>query len=336
LAGLFYIGNVQAQGITESFEYTTGLLEGQGGWETPYGSHSCWVDSIKVFDGLKSISVQDNYASCSGRKEIATTTTGFFSIYFLAEVKEPGNNLLYYLGTGPWITLSNEQITIGNENLVLPGSENWSTNRWHKIGIELNTNEGWTRAKFDDYSWTATTTAPSTPITALYFLYENGYRNEQDFFIDFIQYDVSYSDYVFETMGLEELPALESCEGLGITEGFLCEIRNFFTRLFVPTPEKINELKSTMEMIKTRFPYSYILTIQNFFSDLKSGIDENQEINFSILGQAGQVDFGFWNSTTTLAGGVQTFLDIFKTFFKFLLVILLGLWFISLIKRIFK
>lgn len=338
LTGLFSFSDfVEAQGFNESFEYSTGILTGQGGWELAGGGgeNHCWVDSIRAFDGLKSISVQDGWASCGARKDIATTTTGFFSIYFYGETKETGNNILYYLGTGSYISLNNDNIRIG-PTTVLPGSENWNTNRWHKIGIEVDTIEGIGRAKFDDFQWSATTTIPTDPITSLYISYQNGYRNEQDFFMDFIQYDISYSDYTYETMGLEELPGLESCEGLGITEGFLCEIRNFFTRLFVPTPEKINELKNTLNLVKERFPYSYILAFQDFFSYLGDNISEGQDIEFSILGQTGEVSFGFWNSTTTLAGGVQNFLGIFKTFFKFLLVVLLGLWLFSVLKRIFK
>jgi hypothetical protein len=133
-----------------------------------------------------------------------------------------------------------------------------------------------------------------------------------------------------------ELPELEDCSGLGITDRLLCELKNFFYRLFVPSSQKIQELRDTTAEIREKFPYNYILEIKNFFAYLKDNVDENQEISFKILGQSGDVDFNFWNSETILAGESQTFLNIFKTFFKFIIILIFGLWCFSFLKRVFK
>lgn len=142
-------------------------------------------------------------------------------------------------------------------------------------------------------------------------------------------------DYCYNTPA-PEVPAMESCEGLGITERILCEIKNFFYGLFVPTPAKISELKDTLNLIKIKFPYNYILVIKDFFYYLKDNINESQTINFSILGEAGVINWSFWNSNTMLAGVSQSFLNIFRVFLKFLVILIFGLWCFNFIKRIFK
>lgn len=142
--------------------------------------------------------------------------------------------------------------------------------------------------------------------------------------------------YVIPELGIPELPALEECSGLSITERLLCELKNFFYRLFVPSPEKVIQLRDTLSSIQDKFPYNYIVAVKNFFDYLKDNINESQEINFSILGQAGQVSFMGLNSTTTLAGTPQTIISIFKKIISFGVILLFALWCFNFLKRIFK
>lgn len=132
-----------------------------------------------------------------------------------------------------------------------------------------------------------------------------------------------------------ELPELEDCSELGITDRLLCEIKNFFYRFFVPSQAKITELRAILDTIKTKFPYNYILETKDFFIYLKDNINEN-DTTFKILGQTGTINFAFWNTTTTLAGYTQNFLDIFKKITSFVIILVLILWFFSFLKRIFK
>jgi hypothetical protein len=142
--------------------------------------------------------------------------------------------------------------------------------------------------------------------------------------------------YVIPELGIPELPALEECSELGITERLLCELKNFFYRLFVPSPDKVTELRSTINSIQEKFPYNYILAIKNFFDYLRENINDSQEISFNILGQAGVVSFAGLNSTTTLAGTPQTIISIFKKVMSFGFILLFAFWCFSFIKRIFR
>ena len=332
--GLLVAGEVQAITFTERFDsYDVGELSGQGDWVTPYGSHSCWVDSIRAYSLPYSISVKDNWASCGGQNDWATTSEGYFTLNFLGETKETGLNYFIFFNTSV-LQLSDTQVVVGNPQVILPQSD-WSINVWHTIGIEFNTAEGWIRGRFDFNNWSATTTFVG-PLSMLTFVYQNGYRNEQDFFIDNLRLVGSYSEYVFEQLGLPELPELEDCSVLGVTDRILCEIKNFFYRLFVPSPDKISDLKDTMETIKTKFPYSYIKEFQEFFTYLKDNVDDEQPITFSILGQQASLDFAFWHTTTTIAGSEQTIKDIVQKVFGFLILLGFGFWCFGFIKRIFK
>lgn len=144
-----------------------------------------------------------------------------------------------------------------------------------------------------------------------------------------------YDDFCWNTPP-PDLPDLEDCSGLTITERLLCEIKNFFYRLFVPSQEKITELRSSVDLVKNKFPYSYILEFKNFFSYLKDNINDEQGINFSILGQSASLNFGFWNTTTTIAGSEQTIKDIIQKVFGFIILLGFGFWCFNFIKRIFR
>ncbi len=132
------------------------------------------------------------------------------------------------------------------------------------------------------------------------------------------------------------LPGLEDCSVMGLTDRLICEIKNFAYRLFVPSNQKIVELQDKLNLIKQKFPYNYILATKDFFVYLKDNINDEQEISLSVFGQAGIVNFEFWNTTTSVAGSTQTFLDIIKKFFSLLVILMFIIWCFSFFKKIFK
>ena len=227
--------------------------------------------------------------------------------------------------------------------------------------------QDWGRASLDSGSWSTTTSIcnnscdPEDLIFVTYLFRSTGDDFKRIYFDNFtnvgecnstcIYCDLnSCQDYDFfcswnydETqcqpliLGIPDIALpIEDCEGLGVTDRILCEIKNFFYRLFVPSPEKITELRATLDTIKTKFPYNYILEMKDFFVYLKDNIDDEQEISFSILGQAGVVNFDFFNTTTTIAGISQSFLSIFKKAFSVIIFLVFGIWCFSFLKRVFK
>lgn len=146
-----------------------------------------------------------------------------------------------------------------------------------------------------------------------------------------------YADdnYCWETAP-PELPAIEDCSGYDLLPRITCDIKNFFYRLFVPSSPKITELKNTFNLVKEKFPYNYILTTKDFFVSLKGKLSD-EDIQFGVLGVSGIIDFSFWNSTTTIGnGGVQKYLDIFKTFSTFIILFVFVIWAIHYLRKIFK
>lgn len=132
-----------------------------------------------------------------------------------------------------------------------------------------------------------------------------------------------------------EAPELESCEGLGTVETWLCEIRNFFTGLFMPTQEKVDNLKKTLDNFKAKFPFNYIGAVNSFFTTLKTSLDTEKSIPVKVLGVESNVNFSFWDQTTTIGGTSETFKNILFDFTTAIIIIAFLFWIISFIKRIF-
>lgn len=304
---------------------------------------------------------------------IATTTSGVISFWFYTENYNIGGIFFglkkgyQYYGYDNWQPVIYSQST---PDLYIRGvststekiASSYPLETWNKVTIEYDYISHRARAKFNDGVWSNFVVLSSTMDYADNILPE--IAGMENFYLDSIRAETLF----LPTCGYEEncaycdssticeyhncywneeqnfcyftpppeLPALEECSELGVTDRILCEIKNFFYRLFVPTPQKITELGDTLDLIKERFPYNYVLAIKDFFAYMKDNINEEQAINFSILGQAGTINLSFWNTTTTLAGVSQSFLDIFKTFFKFIIILGFGWWCFSFLKRIFK
>lgn len=314
-----------------------------------------------------------SHANIKDGTGIATTNSGIISFWFYTETYNTGG-IFFGLKKGyqasgydNWTPLIFSQATPD----IYIGGISTSTERiaydypletWNKVTIEYDYFSHKARAKFNEGIWSNYVILPETMNYADNILSE--IAGKDNFYLDSIRAEAlslptcgfeGYCSYCNASSTCQthncfwneaqnfcystpapELPALEECGGYGLTDRLTCEIKNFFYGLFVPSPTKILELKDTLELIKIKFPYNYALEIKDFFSYLKDNINENQAINFSVLGKAGVVSLGFWNSTTTLAGVSQSFLDIFKMFFRVIIILIFGLWCFSFVKRIFK
>lgn len=133
-----------------------------------------------------------------------------------------------------------------------------------------------------------------------------------------------------------EFLGLEECSGYPLLERLVCELKNAIKKIFVPSPQSITDLKNTIDGLKNKAPMNYISATKNFFDEIKTGINPNQDLAFKILGKTGNVSFAFWEATTTIAGQNQSFKDIFKAFFIFIIVLGFLFWAISYIRKIFR
>jgi hypothetical protein len=133
-----------------------------------------------------------------------------------------------------------------------------------------------------------------------------------------------------------EFLELEDCSEMPLLERLVCDLKNAIKKIFVPSAESITGLKNTIEALKNKAPMSYLSITKNFFDDVKNGINSDQNLDFKILNKTGAVSFAFWDNTTDLAGENQSFKQIFKTFFIFLIIFCFLIWAIFYIRKIFK
>lgn len=133
-----------------------------------------------------------------------------------------------------------------------------------------------------------------------------------------------------------EFLGIEDCSEYPLLERLVCDLKNAIKRIFVPSSESITALKTTIDGLKNKAPMNYISITRNFFDDVKNGINSSQDLTFKILNKTGIVSFAFWENTTNLAGENQTFSQIFKTFFIFLLIFSFLIWAIFYVRKIFK
>jgi hypothetical protein len=361
--GFFFVGGVEASTIFfDDFEnYNLGDLAGQGNWFPYMGRISSSTDIVNNsrYSALQSILINHyDFVEKEGIHLASSTISFWFKDgevrefdgqpyvdFYLSQAtsSDGGGGLdvgvrVRCKGIDPDYCKENgfavEYFKLGG------GTEQYATstpNTWNNI--QINWVEGATdyaRYKLNDNNWTDFL-QPYDSFSYIAFFGIDAVNSsaDMDLWIDLISGGPT-EGYIIPELGLPELPALEECSGYSITERILCEIKNFFNRLFVPSPDKITELKATLELAKTKFPYNYALAIKDFFIYLKDNISESEAISFSILGKAGEVNMDFWNSETNLAGVSQSFLNIFRTFLKFLVILIFGLWCFSFIKRIFK
>jgi len=133
-----------------------------------------------------------------------------------------------------------------------------------------------------------------------------------------------------------EVPDLEECGELEGVEKWLCEIKNFVAGIFMPSQAKVNDLYYTIGAFKDRFPFSYVETLNRFFTEIETSFEEEKGIPITILGQESEVDFTFWDNTTTIGGEEETFKNVLFDFTSVMVILGWFLWLISVIRRFFQ
>jgi hypothetical protein len=132
-----------------------------------------------------------------------------------------------------------------------------------------------------------------------------------------------------------EIPDMEDCSGLAPTPRLLCEIKNLISSVIMPSQEKLVALYQTLGAFKEKFPFNYIDSLDNFFKTISESLDQEKSIPIKILGHESNINFTFWNSTTTIGDQVETFKNVW--FDSTTMIILIGwfMWLISWIRRFF-
>lgn len=133
-------------------------------------------------------------------------------------------------------------------------------------------------------------------------------------------------------------PSTEDCSGYDLLERLVCEIKNFVSGIFIPSPNKVSELRTNIEMVKGKAPYTYLLATKEFLIDLNGVISTSTpSVPFSMFGATGTIDFTIFEATTTFAGLTPSFSDFVRFFFVILIVFkLLIPWYLSFLRKIFK
>jgi len=132
-----------------------------------------------------------------------------------------------------------------------------------------------------------------------------------------------------------EVPDLEDCGALSGVEKWLCEIKNDFLGVFMPSQAKVSALYQTIGAFKEKFPFNYVDSMKVFFTDISDSIDEEKPIPIKILGQEANVSFEFWEEETTIGGVGETFKNVLFDFTTIVVLVGFFVWLVSLIKRFF-
>jgi len=144
-----------------------------------------------------------------------------------------------------------------------------------------------------------------------------------------------YMEEVFLEIPAWQVPELEDCSTLSGTEKWLCDIKNFFAGLFMPSQEKVNRIYNDLQAFKLKFPFNYIGILKGFFRDIEQSLETSKTIPVKLLGNEKNVDFSFFNTITTIGGETETFKNVWYDFSSIFILIGFVGWLISFVKRIF-
>lgn len=267
-------------------------------------------------------------------------TTDYCSAYFLWEEEEEGPLLeATYPPTGQETIISGDLIFNAEGTITRPEND-WRP--WKRLVID-----------FYNLNTTKTTTILEIFPTAL----DEGESYEYDIAVELEDgaYKVSYSliSLYIPSWGEEfynfsipetiirneeitgtfnppeqyEEPYLEDCEEYEIPNKWWCEMKNALIGAFVPSSDKIIQLKTTLEAIKNRFPNNYISLINQRVNQIQNNISTGADIEFSVLGQEGTLSNQILESA-----GLSVFI---KKVFSFIFALIFLAWALSFIKRIF-
>lgn len=141
----------------------------------------------------------------------------------------------------------------------------------------------------------------------------------------------------FITIPSYEIPATEDCSTYPLLERLVCEIRNTIKSIFLPSTEKITQLKDTFEIFKTKMPLNYVLATQSFFSNVRTGLNSEEELVVGILGTTSTIDFSFWETKAQVFGdSSKSFSTILKNVFSVIVILGFLVWGLNFGRKIFK
>lgn len=132
-----------------------------------------------------------------------------------------------------------------------------------------------------------------------------------------------------------EIPDLDDCSSLPALDTLVCEIKNLITGAVMPSQAKIETLYQTIGAFKNKFPFNYVASLDDFFTNISDDLEATSTIPIEILGATSSVNFVFWNATTTIGGSEETLKNILIDLTTFIILLGWFTWFISLIKRFF-
>lgn len=192
----------------------------------------------------------------------------------------------------------------------------------------------------ESYSYSATSTLDDG------FAYTVRYitAGETDFFTTTLEQHKVDKTYLTETASLVPpwtastgwiAPELADCSGLTGVEKVACDIQNTLLGLVIPSQDKLDVLARTMAGFNEKFPLNYIKEIQDFFTDVQAGLDDDKAVSFAVFGQAGTMDATFWNTSVTIGGSAQSIGAIFKGFITAIFIISFLGWTLMFVKKIF-
>lgn len=133
-------------------------------------------------------------------------------------------------------------------------------------------------------------------------------------------------------------PSLEDCSGYDLLQRLVCEVKNMVAGIFVPSPSKVAELRTNIEMVKQKAPYTYLIATKEFLGSLNASLTTSTpSIVLSMFGATGTLNFAWAEATTTIAGGTYSFKDFLRAFFVILLIWkILVPWEMKFLSRVFK
>lgn len=102
---------------------------------------------------------------------------------------------------------------------------------------------------------------------------------------------------------LPDLPALDDCSQQSYPDKWLCEMSNTLKGVFLPSPEKLDELQQTINKITDRFPFSYLSLSTEIFDSMNEGIEE-KDIELTLMGNNGTINL---DSLEPLKGALKGF-----------------------------
>lgn len=347
LSGIIFPNLARASFLNESFDYYgAGDLAGQGGWFLYDAQGMLYSGQLLATNWYNPpLALRLNSVSGGQGNVIEAQNyyaTGSLSFWFYFSGNNLGGSDVGQFGLGESASTS------GNINLNILCSEvppvcdtanirayvgSWNTfftgvkkETWNYFNIDFASPDNFRLTlNGDTTDWTSTPCSFNY-IHSLYFWTAYFGTGSFNFWIDNIG-------------GIAEIPPPpipESCEDLELLERLVCEIKNTMAGAFLPSQDKINDLKNDLNIIQQKFPFNYLNEASTFFTDLKAGTEATSTISFKLLDKPGVVNFSIWEKSVNLAGSTQTFADILKGLFSGFVLFAFIVWAIGFGKRIFK